>query len=227
MRIEELLLHEFETAREQMRATEVAQDKAVKLFGAIIVALVTFTIKGDLPDSGYLLAAVVLFVSNVYVAALSHSKVSAAASMRISELRIRRWASEEFVGQVLFDLSERYRYLRMGFPRQRAFRRIHRHLRTALLVGIYVLFISKGAAALTYSLEMVVPLVATGLTILVLFSLVTWIENQRLKRRFAWLIEAEGGELPRLEAVFRTPPEATGLVPDTEMEIEKVANSGR
>ena len=221
MKIEELLLHEFETAREQMRAAEVAQDKVVKLCGAIIVALVTFTIKGDIPDSGFLLVAVVLMVSGIYVAALSHSKVSAAASMRISELRIRRWASEEFDERALFDVSERYRYLRRGFPQRKTFRRIHRHLRTALLVGIYALFLFKGVAALTNSRKMMALSVATGLAILVAFALVAWIENQRLKRRFAWLIEAEGGELPGLEAVFRTPPEATGFVPDTRIEEDR------
>jgi hypothetical protein len=59
MQIEELLLKELELAREQHRDASTDLDKAVKMFGIIIIGLVTLIIKGDLPEKAYLLVALV------------------------------------------------------------------------------------------------------------------------------------------------------------------------
>src|SRR2546425_12346166 len=92
MDAENLLLKEYESARSAYRDDKLDYQKAVSLFGTILIAIVTFILKGDLPQHAYLLAAGVMVLSALYLAALSYRGSSLAGVLRISEQKLHDWA---------------------------------------------------------------------------------------------------------------------------------------
>ncbi|MCP3957591.1 MAG: hypothetical protein GY719_07030 [bacterium] len=199
MHLVDLLMKEYETALGIHRARVAAQETVIKIVGSLVLALVTFLLRGDLPKQAYLLAALVYLVGGLWVGALSRKRSSSLASLRISELKLRRWAEAQNEGWSLFDLIDRESYIRSGWPRRKRWARLHRGARLAVLVVVYLLLVRNGIDALntTPAIKYSAGLLAVAL--LGFTGVFGWFEHRDLTRRFEQVVSSDGQRVTRVE----------------------------
>jgi len=196
MDIEKLLLAEYESARAAYREIKGAQDKIMTLFGTILIALVTFIVKGDLPKETYLLCAAVLFLSAAYISAMSYKASCLAGVLRISEKKLNRWAKMQNAPIEVFDLVPRNVYLRDGAPRKILIPRIHRHLAIVFLLVLYFFFIRRGLSALQVSRALYWVFAFIAVVAVPALGILASAQNRALKARFALLRASETNTVP-------------------------------
>ncbi len=200
MDTEKLLLAEYESARSAYCEIKKAQDKLMTLFGTILIALLTFIVKGDLPNEAYLLCAAVLFLGVAYVSAMSYKVSCLAGVLRVSEKKLNVWARQHGAEVEVFDLANRNVYLRDGLPQKKILPRMHRHLAIIFLLVLYLVFIHKGVSAVHMSRALTLTFYTFAVVAIPVLALLASAQNRILKRRFKILLSSETNTVPVAES---------------------------
>lgn len=206
----DLRLKEYEILQGRIRDVRGSRDRIVTVASSLVLALITFTVRGDLPQATFLLSAAVVLVGWAYISALSHREACIDRSARISTVRLRRSLGDAAVAQPLFDITEREELLLYGNPR-RITRKVHHHALTGFLLCGYLVLCFMGSTALSVSSAVQRLVFLTGVALAGAFGYLSWDAHRQLKRRFADLLLSEAPAGP--DAVGPEENDVGGLPP--------------
>ena len=192
----DLMLKDFDYAAQRYRDMRTVLDKAISLFGTLIIAITTFIVRRDLPQEAYLIVAAALLVAFVHIGMYSYKQSCASGATDIAEMRIREWVKRHGITPIPFDMTKRFSFLRDGEPHiPRVLRQIHRLLLYTVLLAFYFFALCQGLMAATQSHAMRTAGVLIGLLLLAFFAYVGWLSNSYLKKRYTIAVEEAFGSI--------------------------------
>jgi hypothetical protein len=184
MDVTDVLVKEQDVARELYREQRAIQETYTKVFAAAIVALITFIIKGDLPQSAYLLVAAVQLLGTIYILYIAYRKRICAGVYVLAERRLGKHLREKHPGTILFVLEPMRRYLRDGYPHRKKGSKSVNFILIFTYAVTYVVFVELGLRGLSLTAFQNRCLLACWVLGLLLFAQMSLRQNGEQKSRY-------------------------------------------
>lgn len=190
--ITQLMIKELDVARDLYKEQRAIQDKYSKMFGAIIVALLTFVIRGDLPEKIYLVIAAVELIGAIIILRISYRKRCNGGLYIISERKLAKHLKTQYPEYDLFNLVPYRKYLRDAYPKKSKAKEWVNLILLISFLSSYFYFIIQGLSAYALSNNAYWMLIVLSAIVLIVFIISSVKINSSQKLRFARAMDELG-----------------------------------